>query len=388
MPTTPNMNLVVPTEDGSSGTWDTLLNAALGVNGDGVDGHDHTTGKGVPIPSAALKINADVAFAFGGSSYAITALKALDFTPHAPADVAAYSSAFFVSNVDNNAYFRNSGGNNVKLTDGNTLNVAGFVGGIGGDYSAVEALLDYDDATDTYRARQEDDGGVRQFGKMAHADLLLYEYDAAGDVSVPANAVTIKSPDALAAGYSVTFPAAVPAAATVVMMAADGVLSVPQADVTLPADCNITLSGNGRYKHGEISFPQAPEVMTSSGTVTYSTNLTGSSDFGVELATGDAWMQVKGIAAGQRIKSIVMNGVGAITGASNATYDVMVKNTTVGAPSSLLSAPVSSAATTVTLTLASSGYQVGNNDAIYVKITIPGATSYGYYNFRSVRDWP
>jgi hypothetical protein len=224
MPTTPNMNLELPDEDGSANVWDTILALVFGENGGGIDGHDHTTGKGVPIPSAALRINADVACAYGGTSYALTALKAVDFTPHAAADVASYSGALFVSSADNNLYFRNTTGTNVKITDGTTLNVS-IVGGIGGDYSAVEALLDYDDASDTYRARQELDTGVRQYGKMAHADLLLYEYDAAGDATVPTNAVTLKSPDALAAGYSVTFPAAVPASTVAVQMSSAGVLT-------------------------------------------------------------------------------------------------------------------------------------------------------------------
>ena len=56
MPTLPNMSLITPTLGGDSGTWDDKINAALGL----VDAHDHTSGKGVAIVSAALNINADV----------------------------------------------------------------------------------------------------------------------------------------------------------------------------------------------------------------------------------------------------------------------------------------------------------------------------------------
>lgn len=207
MPTTPNMSLVMPTEGGDADVWDTLLNTIFGV----IDAHDHTTGKGVPVPSAALKINADVPWAFGGTAYAITGAKAFDFAETSAASVAAYSGALFLNQADSELYFRSVSGVNIKITDGSTLNVS-IVGGIGGDYAAVEALLDYDDATDTYRARQEESAGVRQFAKFSIADLIIREYDAAGDASVPANTVTIKSPDALAASYAITLPTALPPA--------------------------------------------------------------------------------------------------------------------------------------------------------------------------------
>jgi hypothetical protein len=209
MPTTPNMLLVMPTEGGSNDIWDTILNTLFGV----VDTHDHTTGKGVKVPSAALKIDADVSWASGGSNYAITDIKAFDFIAATAASVAGYAGALFVNGDDvNNLYFRTVGGVNVKITDGATLNVS-IVGGIGGDYSTVGALLDYDDATDTYRFRQETAAAVRQFAKVSMADLIIREYDPAGDASVPVETVTVKSPDALAASYELTLLTALPVGA-------------------------------------------------------------------------------------------------------------------------------------------------------------------------------
>lgn len=221
MPTLPNMTLVIPTENGDADVWDTILNSQTFPR---IDAHDHTTGNGVRIPSAALKINADVMWASGGINYAITDAKAFDFTPVASSAVATYASALFVDSADNNLYFRNQLGTNVKITDGNTINVS-IVGGIGGDYAAIGALFDYDDANDTYRARQETAASVRQYAKIASADLILREYKAAGDPTVPVNAVTLKSPAALAASYAVTMPAALPAAASIVQLDAAGVMT-------------------------------------------------------------------------------------------------------------------------------------------------------------------
>jgi hypothetical protein len=249
------MGLALPTEDGSAGTWDTILNAALGATGDGIDGHDHTTGKGVKIPSGALNINADVSWASGGSNFSLTDVKALDFAEVAAADVVALSSAIFVSSADHNLYFRNSLGVNVKIIDGSTLNVS-ITGGIGGDYASISALVDYDDASDSYRFRQQISTLVRQFAKLQSADVALYEYKAAGTTPVPANAVTLKSPTALAAPYSITMPAAVPAVAHLVAMSSAGALSVT-GDMQMAANESLTLSGTGSYKHGTKTISTA-----------------------------------------------------------------------------------------------------------------------------------
>ncbi len=228
MPTDPNMTgLIYPTEGSDSDIWDTILNTTCWPV---IGAHNHTTGSGVPVPSGGLRINADVPWAYNGTSYAITAAKALDFTPVAVADVAAYSSALFTNSADNNLYFRNSSGVNVKIIDGSTLNVS-IVGGIGGDYSSVSALFDYDDATDTYRARQETAASVRQYAKLSIADLIIREYDAAGDATVPANTVTVKSPDALAASYALTLPAALPASTKLLAVSSAGVLAAAESAV-------------------------------------------------------------------------------------------------------------------------------------------------------------
>lgn len=242
MPTTANMSMVLPTEDASADVWDLLLNAALTLN----DAHDHTTGKGVRVPSAGLNINADLAF----GSFSITAMRALDFTPAAASTVTSYSSALFANSDDaNNLYYRNSSGVNVKITDGSTLNVS-IVGGIGGDYSSISALLDYDDASDTYRFRQETSASVRQYAKVSMADLVIREYDPAGDASVPANTITIKSPDALAASYSITLPAAVPATRSVLMMAATGATEFRSGVTQIPASAAHSTSASHTNLNG------------------------------------------------------------------------------------------------------------------------------------------
>lgn len=212
---TPNMALVQPDEGGSSDVWDVILTTLFGV----VDAHNHTAGKGLPVPSAGLRINADVAWAYSGTSYSITALKAVDFTPVTAASVAALAGAFFVSSADNELYFRSIAGTNIKLTNAGTINIS-LVGGIGGDYSSIGALFSYDDATDSYWAQQEISGGVRKWARLRAGDIDIYE--TAASIT---NRIRLRSPAALAASYELVFPAAVPGAAAAVQVSTAGVLT-------------------------------------------------------------------------------------------------------------------------------------------------------------------
>ena len=215
MATSPNMGFIEPTDHGSTSTWGAALNAALDL----IDAHDHTTGKGVKIPSAALNVNSDVAWSSSGSNFAISSLKAIDFAAVSTSAVSGFAGALFVNSADNELYYRTIGGSNVKLTNGASLNVASFVGGIGGDYSAVGALESFDDATKRYLFQSE--GSPRSWSGVAHADIDLYEKA----VSI-VNKITLKSPGSLAASYTLTMPTALPSVTALVKMSTSGQLTV------------------------------------------------------------------------------------------------------------------------------------------------------------------
>lgn len=216
MPQSPtaNMGLIQPTEGGDDNVWDTLLTAVFGL----IDAHDHTTGRGVKVPSAGLNINADVSFA---SAYGLTNLKVADFAPTAASTVTSYAGAFFVNSDDsNNLYWRTPSGTNVKVIDGTTLNVAAFTGGIGGDYSTAGALVAYVDADNQYTFKGPDPGGGRPWNALASSFVDIYEHE-----TTVANRVRLQSPGSLAASYALTFPAAVPASTSVVQASSSGVLT-------------------------------------------------------------------------------------------------------------------------------------------------------------------
>lgn len=280
MTTTPNMGMILPDDhDGTEAElWGTILNTALTLN----DSHDHSPGKGVLVPTTGMKIAADKSWSFGGTSFAITDLKAIDFAAVASTAVTSFAGALFVSDgtgglTANELYWRTTSGSNVQLTSGTSLNVASFVGGIGGDYSAIGALVDYDDATDTYRFRQQLSAGVRQFAKMQCADIKLTEHDAAGDASVPGFGVTLRSPDALAGNYNFTWPLALPAVENTVSISSAGQMVFGHGD-RVKSFSALTAAGQGG----------ASWTIGSAGGAAFATSTAASSLFvPVELLVGD-----------------------------------------------------------------------------------------------------
>lgn len=289
---TPNMGLVLPVDHGSADTWDVILDTAFGL----IDAHDHTPGKGVLIATAALKIDADVSWAFGGTSRAITDLRAIDFSPQPVAGMTALAGAFFLSDGTgglsaNELYYRTTASANVKVTSGAALNVAGFTGGIGGDYSSVGALEIFDDATDSYWFQQQVGASVRQYARMRSGDLDLYEYKAhpaAGPV--PTNRVRLKSPAALAASYDLTWLAALPGSAQLMVVDNAGLVTASNtvanlitanSGLTAGANQNITVSGTGKFKHPTITdviSPMAGLPGTGASVITTSALSLGAAD--------------------------------------------------------------------------------------------------------------
>lgn len=225
---TPNMTLVLPVEDGSSGTWDTLLNEAV----ERIDLHDHTSGLGVPIPTAGISLDADLPY--GG--YAATGVKAIDF--NAVATIASgYLTSLFVDSGDGELYWRTAGGVNVQLTDGNTLNAASL-GGITGDYGTGDEEVSYSSSSFIYNFLRDDSPLRRAF--IDTADIRLFE-----STNGITNAVKLISPTALAASYTITFPTALPGSTSLMLMSAAGVISTsrdPTID-TLTTTGDLTVGG-------------------------------------------------------------------------------------------------------------------------------------------------
>lgn len=274
------MGLVYATPGDTSDTWGVVLNTLLNL----VENHDHSSGKGVQIPSSGLGVDADVSWA----TNAITSLLAIEFAEVAATAVTSYSNALFANSADGNLYWRNASGVDVQITAGNTLDVS-IVGGIGGDYSSVSALLSYNDASKNYWLQQE--GGPRPWAGLQTGDIQLFQKAAS-----ITNAITLKSPNSLAASYAITLPAAVPTVQTMLQQSTSGALVQSS---TLAANQNLGLSGTGYVQMGQVI--ERSMIMSASTAVT-STGSCSNANPGITINASSAiYIPLPGIPSFERI---------------------------------------------------------------------------------------
>jgi hypothetical protein len=153
-------------------TWATNLNTSL----DAIDGHDHSTNKGVRITPAAVNINADLEFNQNSASE----LKNVIFD----SSVTAATTSYSLYQTSGNLFWRNGSGTAVQVTIGAAVNSgAGSISGMSG----TDAGASYTDSSKTFNFFT--DSGNSDYGKMAHADLVLFKFS--DDNSADTDYVTI-----------------------------------------------------------------------------------------------------------------------------------------------------------------------------------------------------
>lgn len=132
------MNLSVPGATLTPGPeYAVLINGDLDI----IDVHDHTTGKGVAIPSGGININADLQF----NSFNATLLRSTRFVAQgSPLALATDLGCVYVSGVD--LYYNDVNGNQVRITQSG--GVAGSPGSISGLSSPASAT--YNSGTQTF----------------------------------------------------------------------------------------------------------------------------------------------------------------------------------------------------------------------------------------------
>lgn len=113
MSTTPNMGMVLPVPTQTLGPeWATEVNEAF----DTVDLHDHTAGKGTPVPTAGLDINADLST----QSNKITDLKSTQYEDQGAA-LSGAPEANSVNSASGDLWWTNGSGVAVQITAGNSV---------------------------------------------------------------------------------------------------------------------------------------------------------------------------------------------------------------------------------------------------------------------------
>lgn len=203
---TPYLNMNLPVVSVTPGPeWAEDLNTALDI----IDDHDHTSGKGRPITSAALNINDDVS----ANNHNITSARSFNLSDQST-PISNATDVRSLYSVLGELYYNDSVGNQVQLTLDGAIN-ATSIGGIGGDYATSTASVTYSSTSKTFFFYQN----TNQSAKLDVGDLIIHETVA------NANGITLKSPSSLAASYIITLPTALPASNLMLQMSTTGALS-------------------------------------------------------------------------------------------------------------------------------------------------------------------
>ncbi len=205
----PNMTLPVPVVGTDPGPdWANNINACMS----GIDAHDHTTGRGVPITPDGLNINDDLPM---GDNNVITARSVRFFAQGAPLALSSDVGCIYESGVD--LYYNDGAGNQVRITQSGS--VAGATGTITGLPSGT-ASASYAGATFTFQS------ATSTPATMNVGPVVI------GRVVASSKTVTLAPNAGQASDYSLTFPAALPAATNYMTMGSTGALSFNSSGVT------------------------------------------------------------------------------------------------------------------------------------------------------------
>lgn len=211
MVTTANMGMVLPDPSITAGpTWASVLNAALTTN----DSHDHTTGKGVAVPTAGININADLDF----QSNDAIGLRSVRLDNQV-ATLNGASDLRILYSKNGELAYRDALGNEVILTSAGS--VAGATGTITG--LVAPASASFSAVTNTFTWLYD----TAKPARLSLADAAFYPYDGSTAYTF---AVSLKAPTTLTASHTWTFPDAAATQANIVSISTAGQLTYGAAD--------------------------------------------------------------------------------------------------------------------------------------------------------------
>lgn len=207
----PNMELVVPVPTQDPGpNWSYALNASLTI----IDGHNHVSGSGVPIPTAGLNINASLDFHdFSALNLFVAAFssQASALSPVSPNVGCAYSVG-----ANGELFWNDANGHSVQITLNGSVAVSGAIGFTG--LPSGTAAANYLSASGTFQFLQAT-------GIGANLDVASIAIRYPGSYPTPAgNYIQLEAPSSLGSGYSLVLPA-LPAQTNVMTLGNTGIIS-------------------------------------------------------------------------------------------------------------------------------------------------------------------
>lgn len=208
----PNMNLTIPVVGVDPGPqWATDIDTCLTL----IDGHNHTPGYGVQIPSDGLNINADLPFN-NNNAISLRAVRLQDQGTPIPATTPDLGELY---NASGDLYFNDGVGNQVRITQGGSI--VGTSGSISG--LVAPASASYNSISKTFVWQS----GVNAAANMDNASITIRTTIAG------ANGVTISSPNSLPSPYTLTLPSNLPSANAVLTITSSGTTSFLSPNITI-----------------------------------------------------------------------------------------------------------------------------------------------------------
>lgn len=169
-----------------------------------IDIHNHTSGQGVQIPSSGLNINANISMNSNGLSNA-------SIIGLVSSSLPATNGAIYRNNDD--LYFRDGAGNNVRITQGGVVAVSGAVGFSGLPFGTAGAS--YDNITQSFIF----ESATNTPANIDVGSITIRE------VTASPNGITLSSPAGLGSSYSMTLPSGNPVANSFLMVGPTGTIT-------------------------------------------------------------------------------------------------------------------------------------------------------------------
>lgn len=211
----PNMSMPLPGVGLTDGPqWASDLNASLSI----VDSHDHTPGSGVQITPAGLDINTDLTI----NDNNLTEVMSVRFNPTVtPLAGLSDLACIYASGVD--LYYNDADGNQIRITQSG--GIAGTPGSIANLVPPASASWVAADSTFVWEAN---------VGVAANMDAAALIIRYPGSFPAPSgNYVALAAQAALATGYTLKLPLALPLASNAMLASSTlGVLSYINTDNT------------------------------------------------------------------------------------------------------------------------------------------------------------
>jgi hypothetical protein len=167
--------------------WASMLNDAIEL----IDSHNHTSGRGFPVPVDGIDIDED----FPVNSFNLIYVRSTRYDDQAsPLAESTDTGITYVSG--GNLWYNDASGNQVQLTAGGALNAAS-IGAIGGDYATSTASVFYDDGDKTFYFWQDSN----ESANIDAGNVIIRQPGLAS-----AKGVTLKSTTSLASDYTLILP--------------------------------------------------------------------------------------------------------------------------------------------------------------------------------------